>query len=382
MLDGAARIADLVKEVAAQGMPAIAMTDHGNLFGAFDFYKQAKSAGVKPIIGLEAYVAPETRFDKRRVQWAEGGDDDVSGGGAYTHMTLLAENNEGLGKLYKLASLSSLEGFYYKPRIDRELLSKYGKGIIGTTGCAGGEIQTRLRMGNYKEAIKAASEFRDIFGKDNFFVEIMDHQIDIETRVKADLLKLANELQIPLLATNDLHYTYKEDAQAHEVLLCVQSASTIADPKRFRFEGDQYYLKSAEEMRTLFKDLPEACDNTLLIAERVDVTMREGENLLPKFPVPDGESEDSWLVKESEAGLARLFNGSVPTEYQERLRFELNVMKKMGFPGYFLVVADLVGYAKRNGIRVGPGRGSAAGSLVAYALGITGLDPIEHGLLF
>ena len=382
MLDGAARIADLVKEVAAQGMPAIAMTDHGNLFGAFDFYKQAKSAGIKPIIGLEAYVAPETRFDKRRVQWAEGGDDDVSGGGAYTHMTLLAENNEGLGNLYKLASLSSLEGFYYKPRIDRELLSKYGKGIIGTTGCAGGEIQTRLRMGNYKEAIKAASEFRDIFGKDNFFVEIMDHQIDIETRVKADLLKLAKELKIPLLATNDLHYTYKEDAQAHEVLLCVQSASTIADPKRFRFEGDQYYLKSAEEMRTLFKDLPEACDNTLLIAERVDVTMREGENLLPKFPVPDGESEDSWLVKESEAGLARLFNGSVPTEYQERLRFELNVMKKMGFPGYFLVVADLVGYAKRNGIRVGPGRGSAAGSLVAYALGITGLDPIEHGLLF
>ena len=382
MLDGAARISDLVKEVAAQGMPAIAMTDHGNLFGAFDFYKQAKSAGIKPIIGLEAYVAPETRFDKRRVQWAEGGDDDVSGGGAYTHMTLLAENNEGLANLYKLASLSSLEGFYYKPRIDRELLSNFGKGIIGTTGCAGGEIQTRLRMGNYKEAIKAASEFRDIFGKDNFFVEIMDHQIDIETRVKADLLKLAKELQIPLLATNDLHYTYKEDAQAHEVLLCVQSGSTIADPKRFRFEGDQYYLKSAAEMRALFKDHPEACDNTLLIAERVDVTIREGENLLPKFPVPDGESEDSWLVKESEAGLARLFNGSVPTEYQERLRFELDVMKKMGFPGYFLVVADLVGYAKRNGIRVGPGRGSAAGSLVAYALGITGLDPIEHGLLF
>ena len=382
MLDGAARISDLVKEVAAQEMPAVAMTDHGNLFGAFDFYKQAKKAGVKPIIGLEAYVAPESRFDKKRVQWAEGGEDDVSGGGAYTHMTLLAENNEGLGNLFKLASLSSLEGFYYKPRIDRELLTKYGKGLIATTGCPGGEIQTRLRMGNYKEALKAASELRDIFGPDNFFVELMDHGLDIENRVKGDLIKLAKELDLPLLATNDLHYTFKDDAPSHEVLLCVQSGSTLADPKRFKFEGDQFYLKSALEMREIFRDFPAACDNTLLIAERVDITMREGENLLPKFPVPDGETEDSWLVKESEKGLAQIFNGKVPDQYKERLRFELDVMKTMGFPGYFLVVADLVGYAKRSGIRVGPGRGSAAGSLVAYALGITGLDPIEHGLLF
>ena len=382
MLDGAARVSDLVKEVAAQGMPAIAMTDHGNLFGAFDFYKQATKAGIKPIIGLEAYVAPETRFDKRRVQWAEGGEDDVSGGGAYTHMTLLAENQAGLGNLYRLASLSSLEGFYYKPRIDRELLNKYAKGLIGTTGCVGGEVATRLRLGNYKEALKAASDYRDIFGKDNFFVEIMHHDIEVENRVKADLLKLAKELDIPLLATNDLHYTYKEDAQAHEVLLCVQSGSTLADPKRFKFEGDQFYLKSAAEMRQLFKDHPESCDNTLLIAERVNVKLREGENLLPQFPVPAGETEDSWLVKESEAGLSKLFNGKVPAEYKERLRFELDVMQKMGFPGYFLVVADLVGHAKRSGIRVGPGRGSAAGSLVAYSLGITGLDPIEHGLLF
>jgi len=382
MLDGAARITDLLKEVAEQKMPAVAITDHGNLFGAFEFYKQAKKVGVKPIIGLEAYVAPETRFDKRRVQWADGGEDDVSGGGAYTHMTLLSENNEGLANLYRLASLSSLEGFYYKPRIDRELLSRFSRGLIGTTGCAGGEIQTRLRMGNYKEALKAASEFRDIFGKDNFFVEIMDHQIDIEDRVKSDLIKLSSELSIPLLATNDLHYTYKEDAQAHEVLLCVQSGSTMADPKRFRFEGDQYYLKSAAEMRALFKDHPEACDNTLVIAERVEITLREGENLLPKFPVPAGETEDSWLVKEAEAGLISKFDGRVPDQYKERLRFELDVMQKMGFPGYFLVVADLVGYAKKSGIRVGPGRGSAAGSLVAYSLGITGLDPIEHGLLF
>ena len=382
MLDGAARISDLVNEVAAQEMPALAMTDHGNLFGAFDFYKQANKAGIKPIIGLEAYVAPESRFDKKRVQWAEGGEDDVSGGGAYTHMTLLAENNEGLGNLFKLASLSSLEGFYYKPRIDRELLNKYGNGLIATTGCPGGEIQTRLRMGNYKEALKAASELRDIFGPENFYVELMDHGLEIENRVKGELIKLAKELDLPLLATNDLHYTFREDAPSHEVLLCVQSGSTLADPKRFRFEGDQFYLKSAAEMREIFRDFPNACDNTLLIAERVGVTMREGENLLPKFPVPEGESEDSWLVKESERGLAQIFNGKVPDEYKDRLRFELDVMKKMGFPGYFLVVADLVGYAKRSGIRVGPGRGSAAGSLVAYALGITGLDPIEHGLLF
>ena len=309
MLDGAARISDLVNEVAAQEMPALAMTDHGNLFGAFDFYKQANKAGIKPIIGLEAYVAPESRFDKKRVQWAEGGEDDVSGGGAYTHMTLLAENNEGLGNLFKLASLSSLEGFYYKPRIDRELLNKYGNGLIATTGCPGGEIQTRLRMGNYKEALKAASELRDIFGPENFYVELMDHGLEIENRVKGELIKLAKELDLPLLATNDLHYTFREDAPSHEVLLCVQSGSTLADPKRFRFEGDQFYLKSAAEMREIFRDFPNACDNTLLIAERVGVTMREGENLLPKFPVPEGESEDSWLVKESERGLAQIFNG-------------------------------------------------------------------------
>ncbi|MEN9679862.1 MAG: hypothetical protein RLZ57_991, partial [Actinomycetota bacterium] len=284
--------------------------------------------------------------------------------------------------LFRLSSLASLEGFYYKPRIDRELLNKYGKGLIGTTGCPGGEIQTRLRMGNYKDAVKAAAEFRDLFGAGNFFVELMDHDLDIEKRVKEDLLKIANELNLPLLATNDLHYTFAQDATAHEALLCVQSGSTLADPNRFKFDGDQFYLKSASEMRNLFKDFPEACDNTLLIAERCDVTLREGENLLPKFPVPDGETEDSWLVKEAEAGLAKIFNGNVPVQYQVRLKFELDVMIKMGFPGYFLVVADLVGHAKKVGIRVGPGRGSAAGSLVAWALGITGLDPIKHGLLF
>ncbi|ASY15842.1 DNA polymerase III subunit alpha [Candidatus Planktophila sulfonica] len=382
MLDGAARVGDLVNEVARQEMPAIAMTDHGNVFGAFDFYKQATKAGVKPIIGIEAYVAPESRFDKKRVQWADGGEDDVSGGGAYTHMTILAENNQGLANLFRLSSLASLEGYYYKPRMDRELISRYADGLIATTGCPGGEIQTRLRMGNYKEALRAASDYRDIFGANNFFLEVMDHQIDIESRVKADLLKLGKELKLPLLATNDLHYTRHEDAAAHEALLCVQSGSTLADPKRFKFDNDEFYLKTPAQMRELFKDIPESCDNTLLIAERCNVKLRENENLLPAFEVPKGETEDTWLRKESVRGLIEKLGEKATEEYRTRLQYELDVMAKMGFPGYFLVVADLVGHAKKVGIRVGPGRGSAAGSLVAYALGITGLDPIEHGLLF
>ena len=382
MLDGAARVADLVAEVARQEMPAIAMTDHGNVFGAFDFYKQAKKVGVKPIIGIEAYVAPESRFEKKRVKWADGGQDDVSGGGAYTHMTILAENNEGLSNLFRLSSLASLEGYYYKPRMDRELLTKYAKGLIATTGCPGGEIQTRLRMGAFKEAMAAASDYRDIFGAENFFLEIMDHGIDIESRVKADLLKLGKELGLPLLATNDLHYTFNEDARSHEALLCVQSGSTLADPKRFKFDNDEFYLKTPAQMRELFKEIPESCDNTLLIAERCNVTLREGENLLPRFEVPAGETEDSWLIKEAERGLINRMGNRLTDEHHARLKYELDVMIKMGFPGYFLVVADLVAHAKQVAIRVGPGRGSAAGSLVAYALGITGLDPLEHGLLF
>ena len=386
MLDGAARVEKLAEEVARSGDGAIAMTDHGNVFGAFDFYKTMKSAGVKPIIGIEAYVAPESRFEKKRVKWAEGGEDDVSGGGAYTHMTLWAENNVGLANLFRLSSLASLEGFYYKPRMDRELLSQYGQGLIATTGCAAGEIQTRIRMGAYNEARAAAANYRDIFGADNYFVEIMDHDIEIERRVKDDLLKLSKELGLPFVATNDLHYTYADDAKHHEALLCIQSGTTLADPKRFKFEGKEYYLKDAATMRRIFKDLEIACDNTLAIAERCNITMRENENLLPQFAVPEGESENSWLIKEGERGLLEKFGAKsideIAPQYQARLHFELDVMTKMGFAGYFLVVADLVAQAKREGIRVGPGRGSAAGSLVSYSLGITGLDPIKHGLLF
>jgi DNA polymerase-3 subunit alpha len=297
-------------------------------------------------------------------------------------MTILAENNQGLANLFRLSSLASLEGFYYKPRMDRELLSRYADGLIATTGCPGGEIQTRLRMGNYREALRAASDYRDIFGASSFYLELMDHGIDIENRVREDLLKLAKDLKLPLLATNDLHYTFAEDGAAHEALLCVQSGSTLADPKRFKFDNHEFYVKTAAQMRELFKDIPESCDNTLLIAERCNVTLREGENLLPQFEVPQGESEDSWLRTLSHKGLVDRLGDRVTPVHIQRLDYELDVMMKMGFPGYFLVVADLCSHAREVGIRVGPGRGSAAGSLVAYALGITGLDPLEHGLLF
>ena len=385
MLDGAARVKELVGEVAKVENPdarAIAITDHGNLFGAYDFYKSAKAVGVKPIIGIEAYIAPGSRHDRKRVKWAEGGEDDVSGGGAYTHMTILAENNKGMSNLFKLSSLASLEGYYYKPRMDRELLQQYAPGLIATTGCPGGEIQTRLRMGDYAGAKKAAGDYQDIFGKENYFLELMEHGIDIERRTRTDLLKLAKDLAIPLLATNDLHYTFKEDEQAHAALLCIQSGSMLADPKRFKFENDEFYLKSAHQMRELFAEIPEACDNTLLIAQRCEISFREGENLLPQFPVPKGESEESWLEKEVARGLAMRFPEGVPQEHLKRAAYEVQVICQMGFPGYFLVVADLVNYARKKGIRVGPGRGSAAGAVVAYALGITGLDPIKHGLLF
>lgn len=385
MLDGAARVKELVGEVAKVENPAaraIAITDHGNLFGAFEFYKSAKAVGVKPIIGIEAYIAPESRHDRKRVKWAQGGEDDVSGGGAYTHMTILASNNTGMSNLFKLSSLASLEGYYYKPRMDRELLAGHASGLIATTGCAGGEIQTRLRMGDYAGARKAAADYQDIFGRENYFLEVMEHGIEIEARTKLDLLKLAKDLNLPLLATNDLHYTKQSDEQAHAALLCIQSGSILADPKRFKFDSDQFYLKSAAEMRQLFVEIPEACDNTLLVAERCEVSFREGENLLPQFPVPAGESEESWLEKEVARGLAQRFPDGVPQEHLKRAAYEVQVICQMGFPGYFLVVADLVNYARKRGIRVGPGRGSAAGAVVSYALGITGLDPIKHGLLF
>nr|WP_258059585.1 DNA polymerase III subunit alpha [Rathayibacter rathayi] len=383
MLDGAARVKPLIDAAVEQGMPAIAVTDHGNVFGAFDFWRTATAAGIKPIIGTEAYVTPGTsRSDKTRVRWGDGGSDDVSGAGAYTHITLLSESTTGMHNLFRLSSRASLEGHYRKPRMDRELLSEHSTGLIATTGCPSGEVQTRLRLGQYEEARQAAADFRDIFGAENYFCEIMNHGLGIERRVTSDLLRLAADLSMPLVATNDLHYVHADDATSHAALLCVQSGSTLSDPNRMKLDGDEFYLKSAQQMRELFRDHPEACDNTLLIAERCDVKFDTSANYMPRFPVPEGETEDTWFVKEVEAGLRERYPDGITQEVRERAEYETRVILQMGFPGYFLVVADFINWSKRNGIRVGPGRGSGAGSMAAYAMRITDLDPLRHGLIF
>lgn len=386
MLDGAARIGDLMEEVARQGQHAIATTDHGYLFGAHEFWAQAQKAGIKPIIGVEAYVTPGTsRFDQTRVRYGEAGQesDDVSARGAYTHMTLLSKNNTGMHNLFRASSLASLEGQMGKwPRMDRELLERYSEGLIATTGCPSGEIQTRLRLGQWDEAVRQAGELQDIFGKENYFVELMDHGLDIETRVTKELLELAKTIGARLVATNDLHYVREEDATSQEALLAINSGSTLDDPNRFKFDGTGYYVKSAAEMRRIFKELPEACDSTLLIAEQCEVSFDTSANYMPRFPVPDGEDEISWFVKEVEAGLQRRYPNGYSDAVRKQADKEVEIIIQMGFPGYFLVVADFINWSKAQGIRVGPGRGSAAGSMVSYLMGITELDPLEHGLIF
>src|SRR6266699_2770567 len=385
MLDGAARLDDLFDACGQSGVPAVAITDHGYVYGAYDFYTKAAKAGIKPIIGTEAYVAPEHRGLKQPVRWGTPAqkDDDVSGAGAYTHMTLLAETTEGMYNLFRLCSLASIEGYFRKPRMDRELLARYAKGIIATTGCPGGEVQTRLRLGQYDEALAAAAAYRDIFGPDNFFVELMGHELEVERRSSDGLRRIARELALPFVVTNDSHYVAPGDSQAHGVLLCVQTGTNMADPKRFRFEGASYYIKSPAEMRAI-SDSPEwqeGCDNTLLIADRANVEFTR-TNLMPDFPLPPGETELTWFRKEVWAGMDRRFPGGYDGERRQRAEYEMGVIEQMGFCGYFLVVADFIMWAKRNGIRVGPGRGSAAGSIVSYAMGITDLDPIAFGLVF
>ncbi|MUM18992.1 DNA polymerase III subunit alpha [Mycobacterium sp. CBMA 623] len=391
MLDGAAKIKPMLAEVERLGMTAVGMTDHGNMYGASEFYNVATDIGVTPIIGIEAYIAPASRFDTKRVFWGDPGQksDDVSGSGSYTHMTMVAENATGLRNLFKLSSLASFEGQLGKwARMDAELIAEHSSGIIATTGCPSGEVQTRLRLGQEDEAVAAAARWQEIFGRENFFLELMDHGLSIERRVREGLLEVGKKLGIPPLATNDCHYVTKDHAHNHEALLCVQTGKTMSDPTRFKFDGDGYYLKPASEMRDLWDDsVPGACDNTLLIAERIQpyTDVWSFKDRMPVFPVPEGEDQDSWLRKEVDRGLERRFHGiagGVPEEYFTRAHFELDVIKQKGFPAYFLVVGDLVAHAKEVGIRVGPGRGSAAGSLVAYSLGITNIDPIPHGLLF
>ncbi|MEV1289848.1 DNA polymerase III subunit alpha [Micromonospora sp. NPDC049679] len=388
MLDGAARLKDLFAEAKRLGMPAVAITDHGNMHGAYDFYKQAMAAEITPLLGVEAYVAPESRFHKQRVKWGrpEQKRDDISGNGAITHMTMWARNAVGLKNLFALNSRASMEGHYVKwPRMDMELIAQYSDGIMATTGCPSGAVQTRLRLGQFDEALKTAAAYQDIFGKEHYFLELMDHGLDIERRVRDDLVEIGRRLSIPPVVTNDSHYTHEAQAEAHDVLLCVQTGSNVSDPNRFRFDGAGYFVKSADQMRAVDNSdiWLEGCRNTLLIAEKVDTTgMFTFRNLMPRFPVPEGETEESWFRKETFAGLARRFPNGVPETHVTQAEYELGVILQMGFPSYFLVVADFIQWAKSQGIAVGPGRGSAAGSLVAYALGITDLDPLPHGLIF
>ncbi|MCW2754055.1 MAG: dnaE [Marmoricola sp.] len=393
MLDGAARLGKMAERVAELGMPAIAMTDHGNVFGAYEFYAKVKAAGIKPIIGIEAYFAPNiSRFEKKGVNFYDGGPDDVSARGAYTHMTLLSESTEGMHNLFRLSTGAWRDGFFKHPRMDRELLAQHSAGIIGTTGCPSGEVQVHLRYGNYDAARQTAADFQDILGRENYFLELMDHGLDIESRVRDGLLRLGKDLAIPLLATNDSHYVDQADAKSQEHLLCINSGSTMDIPagdgpgQRFAFSGDGYYIKSAAEMRALWVDkydLREACDNTLLIAERCNVEFTEGNGTyMPRFPCPPGEDETSWMIKEVEKGLRYRYPNGISDAVRKQADFEVGVITQMGFPGYFLVVADFINWAKDNGIRVGPGRGSGAGSMVAYAMRITDLDPLVHGLIF
>ena len=393
MLDGAARLDDLFTEAGRLGQTALATTDHGYLFGAYDFWRTARQHGIKPIIGVEAYLTPGTsRFDKTRVRWGDDtqSGDDVSARGAYTHLTLLSKNNTGMHNLFRMSSLASLEGQMGKwPRMDADLLSTYSEGLIATSGCVSGEVQVRLRLGQWDEAVRAATQMQDIFGKENYYIEVMDHGIEIERRAISELIALAKHIGAPLLATNDSHYTRREDAHAHEALLCVNSGSKLTEPtyaqggSRFAFEGEEFYLKSGAEMRELFRDYPQACDNTLLVAEQCEVSFTEEVGrYMPHFPVPEGDDEISHFTKQIETGLAQRYPDGIPPEVRKQADYEHEVITSKGYAGYYLVVADFINWAKSQGIRVGPGRGSGAGSMVAYAMGITGLDPLQNGLIF
>ncbi len=385
MLDGAARLDELVAKAVADGQPALGMTDHGNMYGVLEFYKECRKQQVKPIIGTEAYMA----YDSRRERPARRGRIDDSGGDAeggkklYYHLTLLAENDQGYRNLIQLASLAFMEGYYYKPRIDWELLEKYHEGLIATTGCLGGHVLQSLLNGDEKGAIAKAARLQDIFGKDNLFVEVQDHGLAAQKETNPKLIEIARRIGAPLLATNDSHYTHREDHESHDALLCVQTNALLSDPKRFKFEGTEHYLKSADEMRWLFRDHPEACDNTLWIAERADVTIDFGKPLLPNFPLPEGFTDDAeYLDHLTWEGAKVRWGQELPNAAIERIAYELQVIKNMGFASYFLIVWDLIKHAKDTGIRVGPGRGSAAGCAVAYCLKITDLDPIKYDLLF
>ncbi|HEY3426259.1 MAG TPA: DNA polymerase III subunit alpha, partial [Negativicutes bacterium] len=370
LLDGASRIPKLVARAKELGMPALAITDHGTMYGIIDFYKQAKKQGIKPVIGCEVYVAPRSRRERTTAE-----------GGAYHHLILLAENNEGYRNLIELVSRANSEGFYYKPRVDRELLREYSQGLICLSACIAGEIPALILKDDPEGAEALAGEYRDIFGQDNFFLELQDHGMPEQKKVNIALLAISRKLGIGLVATNDLHYINKSDSECHDVLLCIQMGKTVDDTKRMKFPNDEFYLKTTEEMASLFPECLEALANTCLIAERCNVDFDFGQLYLPEFPVPDGFTTDGYLGQLCEDSLAKRYPEITP-EVRERLEYELQVIQKMGYSGYFLIVWDFIKYARQNNIPVGPGRGSAAGSIVAYLLGITNVDPLQYGLLF
>ena len=371
LLDGSNKIKEYVARVKELGMNSAAITDHGVMYGVIDFYREAKSQGINPILGCEVYVAPNSRFDRE----VTGGED------RYYHLVLLAENNEGYANLMKIVSKGFVEGYYYKPRVDKELLRKYHSGIIALSACLAGEVSRYLMKGLYDEAKKAALEYRDIFGKDHFYLELQDHGLPDQGLVNQQLLKMSRETGIELVATNDVHYTYAKDEKAHDILLCIQTGKRLADENRMRYEGGQYYIKSEEEMKSLFPYALQALENTQKIADRCLVEIEFGVTKLPKYDVPDGYTSWEYLRKLCYEGLEKRY-AERADELRERLDYELGTIKNMGYVDYFLIVWDFIKYAKDHGIAVGPGRGSAAGSIVSYCLGITTIDPIRYQLLF
>ncbi|MBA2624426.1 MAG: DNA polymerase III subunit alpha, partial [Acidimicrobiia bacterium] len=385
MLDGASRVADVVAAAAADGQPGLGITDHGNMYGVLDFYAACKAAGVNPIIGTEAYMAGESRHERprRRGRVDDTGGDAGGGEKLYYHLTLLAMSNRGYANLMQLSSRAYLEGYFYKPRLDWELLSEHAEGLVASTGCLGGVVAQSLLRGDVAGATERAARLQDIFGKDSLFVELQDHGLAEQKATNPKLVEIARQIGAPLLATNDSHYTHRHDSTAHDALLCVQTGSTIDDPSRFKLEGEEHYLKSAAEMRALFAEVPEACDNTLLIAERAAVDIEFGKPQLPRFPLPAGVADAAaYLRSLARAGAEERYGAPLTPEVTGRLDYELGVIADMGFSAYFLIVWDLIAHARRSGIRVGPGRGSAAGSLVSYCLRITDIDPLRYDLLF
>ena len=371
LLDGSNKIKEYVARVKELGMNSAAITDHGVMFGCIDFYKAAKEAGIKPILGCEVYVAPGSRFDRETVKGEE----------RYYHLVLLAENDLGYSNLTKIVSKGYVDGFYYKPRVDMEILEQYHEGIIALSACLAGEVPRYLVRNFYEEGKKAALRYQEIFGKGNFFLELQDHGIPEQRLVNQQLMRMSQETGIELVATNDVHYTYESDADSHDILLCIQTGKKVSDEDRMRYEGGQYYVKSEEEMRSLFPYALQALENTQKIADRCEVNIEFGVTKLPRFDVPEGYTAWEYLNKLCREGLERLYD-PVTEELKERLDYELNTIRTMGYVDYFLIVWDFIKFARDHEIMVGPGRGSAAGSLVSYTLGITQLDPMRYQLLF